>query len=142
MKPRISFEHSNILTVDDRIIQTDDTVPSALSAFVEEQKDEISDHMRFLEMEDRRLEPLLLPKRPVVLIARMAVLTNIADALNPAAVLSDLLIFDEYKYIQSPYSQYWVALSETGTFDPIAQRLFGNERIAGVWLGVTAKKEL
>jgi len=139
MTQRIGFEHENILTINGYTQHTDDTVPKALALLVQDAEFELIDRMEHLVKAELEADPLNLPTRPTILIARMALLQEIDEVLTFDAIESPLYIFDNHKYLKEPYLDYFVELS-SGPFAPIAVRQSGEETIQGIWLGVTIPK--
>jgi len=142
MNELLGFKYDNIMTINGRVQHVDDTVPDVLATLVQENSSPILRRMGDLVQKEMHISPFQLPTRPVILIAKMAMLQNIGNVLTFDAVQSSELVFDQDKSINEPYFEYWLALNAIGPFQPQVVRRGGEIEEQGIWLGVTIRDQL
>jgi len=136
----VSYLHRNILQIDNRSLETVDMLPEDLEEIIELFGDDFRLHMPEITAHNEQDRPTTSRfLRPVILIARLALINQPYNALTRQALISrqrhivhDALLTDEAL-------PYWMSVARTD-FQPQVHVLEGHvPAISGVWLGISEK---
>jgi len=134
----VTFRLDNILKLNGRQIETADLTPDALKVVIQRVDDDLKLHFAALEAFDRDYS-LVASRfiRPVIHIARLALLDQQYDALKPQALLSHQRHITHPNLLTEEAFAYWNSIDKT-EYQPQVHVLSGTDRqSSGVWLGIS-----
>jgi len=136
----VTFRHRNILQIDGRTIETPDIFPHELQEVVDLIDDQLRLHMPEIASEEQVYRPTESRfLRPVILIARLALIDQPYNALTQQALISKQRHIVHSALLTDEALPYWTAVERT-QFNPQAHVIEGAPKdFSGVWLGVSEK---
>jgi len=134
----VSFRLKNILELNGRQIESADQDPDAFKPLIEYISDDIKLYMTELEQFDEAYRPTSSRSiRPVVLVARLALIDQQLFALNQHALISKQRHFTHPNVLTEHAFAYWNSINKE-RFQPQVHVLEGTDtKSSGVWLGVS-----
>ena len=134
----VSFSLNNILEINKQHLETADLTPDALKSIVSAVDKDIRDQFALLEAFDATYRPTSSRfLRPVILIARLALIDQPSNALTQQALISNQRHITHPSLLTLEAFEYWNSI-DTQQYQPQVHVLGGTNRTSsGVWLGVS-----